>query len=71
MTHDEPTARPRPDAAAIERGYMAAMFCWSMAIDADIKHRKCVAAGDIDGANRWALTRSHYLKNYTRIQYED
>lgn len=58
MTHDE-------------HRYHMSMFCWNMAIDADIKYRRCVEAGDHKGASRWHVTRAHYLKNYARLQYTD
>jgi hypothetical protein len=66
-----PTVRRRPDAAAIEQRYHAAMFCWNMAVDADIKARRCRDAGDHEGAKRWLTTVAHYHKNYARLQYTD
>ncbi len=64
-----PTVRRRPDADRNEQRYLAAMFCWNMAVDADIKARRCRDAGDDEGAKRWAMTVHHYLKNYARLQY--
>ncbi len=67
-TMTDTTQRP---AAAIEQRYLAAMFCWNMAIDADIKARRCRDAGDDEGAKRHDVTVAHYIRNYTRLQYGD
>jgi hypothetical protein len=66
-----PTVRRRPDADRTEQRYLASMFCWNMALEAGTKALRCSAAGDDEGAKRWAMTVHHYLKNYARLQYGD
>jgi len=66
-----PTARRRPDADRNEQRALAAMFCWNMAVDADIKARRCRDAGDDEGAKRHDVAVAHYIRNYTRLQYGD
>jgi hypothetical protein len=70
----EPTMTDTTHRTATDRNEqraLASMFCWNMALDAGTKALRCKDAGDEDGANRWALTVAHYLKNYARLQYGD
>jgi len=62
------TQRP---ADRTERAALASMFCWNMAVDADIKARRCRDAGDDEGAKRHDVAVAHYIRNYTRLQYGD
>ncbi len=60
-----------PAADRNEQRALAAMFCWNMAVDADIKARRCRDAGDHEGAKRHDVAVAHYIRNYTRLQYGD
>ena len=61
----------RTDANRNEQRYLASMFCWNMALEAETKRRRAIDAGDDEGAKRWLTTVAHYLKNYARLQYGD
>jgi len=62
---------PAPVVDRTERAALASMFCWNMAVDADIKARRCRDAGDDEGAKRHDVAVAHYIRNYTRLQYGD
>jgi len=66
-----PQYRKEPTMTHEEQRYHAAMFCWNMAVDADIKARRCRDAGDDEGAKRHDVAVAHYIRNYTRLQYGD